>query len=185
MALTRTKRRVRRSELSSASKLLTGQIFDGQKVKRIEKLGGSRRRIVFGGGKVAIVDRATIHEFAKAFGWSQYRGKLLAAPTLKDRRKSLRASVKGQLGIKRNTIKRYEEGKRHAPAHVVREIERRIQALKRGRFGSPIMGDTPVTSAVPPHHGPAKTFSTIARTGIQFRVVKRGGRVRVIPMAST
>lgn len=183
---TRRKGHVRRSrrifEVSSASKLLTGRMFDGKTVKRVEKLGGSRRRIVFTKGMPVTVDRATIHEFAKATGWAQYRERLLAAPTLKDRRKIIRASVERQFAIQRNTLKRYEAGKKHAPAHVAAEIERRIRALKRARFGSPILGDTPVTSMVPPHHGPAKTFSTIARTGIQFRTVKRNGRVRVIPM---
>jgi hypothetical protein len=181
MALTRTKARVRQSELSSASRLLTGQIFDGRTVKRVEKLG-ARRRIVFTQGRPGIVDRATIHEFAKAVGWKRYREKLVAAATPKDRREMITASVKRQFNIRRQALSRYAEGKRHAPPHVAKEIERRMRSLRRMKWGSPIVGDTPVTSAVPPHHGPAKTFSTIARTGIRFQTIKRKGRVRVIPI---
>lgn len=174
----------RLSNLSSASALLKGFTFDGKAIQRITKLEGGKRRIVFRGKTHVDVDRATVHELAKWRGTIQYRQKLLDAPTLSAKKAIIRASRGRQLAVLKRHIARLEEGGQVAPAHVRARIERKIAALKRMRFGSPILGETPATSAVPPHHGPAKTFSTIARSGVQFRTFTRHGRHYVVPIVS-
>lgn len=184
-----TRARRRKGELalepSSTSKHLRGLPFEGSTIRATYKTGGGRRLIQLANGKTVKASRADLHELAKFQGLLQYRGRLLGAKSAADRRAILRASLNRQTAILNKAIAREKAGMDVAPPSVVPQIARRLAMLERLQYGSPLVGDTPATAGVGgAHYGPAKTFSTIARTGVQFRTIKRGGRVRVVPMHS-
>lgn len=171
-------------EISSASTFLQGFVVDNRPLKQITKGKGGVRYLEFRGGGRTTVDRAFVHELAKLKGTVEYRAKLLAAKTPAERRHRIRVSRNRQQAILMGYVGRLRHGASTAPAHIRERLIRQATRLLRGRhrFGSPILGETPATSVVPPSHGPAKTFSTIARTAVKFRTITRRGKHYVIPM---
>lgn len=175
-------KRRRRLERSSTDTALRGWTLDGRTIAKIEKLAGGRRLVSYVSGKPSVEHRSTLHEMMKARGWVEYRKRLEHAKTPKERRAIIAASLKRQRGIMQRHLEDLKRGALDSPPHVRKRIARRIRALQRMRYGSPILGQTPATSAVPPHFGPAKTFSTLKRTGMRYRTIRRRGRSLVIPI---
>jgi len=179
--------RRKRLELSSANELLRGFKFRGRggqlhPITRVVKLGGARRRIHWRGG-FENVDRATIHELAKLRGTLQYQRRLVAAPTRKLKRHYLKVSRDRQRLLLHRYMGRLEASLPHAPASVRRTIKAQLTHLRSiaRTFGSPLIGETPATSVIPPHYGPHKTFSVAARTAVTFKTKRRRGRTYVVP----
>lgn len=177
-------KRRRRLERSSTDAALRGWTLDGRTIAKIEKLGGGRRRVSYVSGKPSVEHRSTLHEMMKARGWIEYRKRLEQARTPAERKAIIAASLKRQRGILGRHLEDLAQGAIDAPRHVRLRIGKRISALKRAKFGSPILGQTPATSAVPPHFGPAKTFTTLRRASVRYRTITLRGQRRVIPLVA-
>lgn len=149
------------SRLSSASSLLKGSEYQGQRIARVTKGGGTRRVLHFTTGKRKSLHRREIHELAKLRGLQVYKQKY-GLSTSTEKRAMVRKSTKRQKAIMRNQLAFLGGQLKDTPKAHKKALQAHIRSLKRAKFGSPLVGKRPATSFVSRR---AWEHGTIARAG--------------------